>query len=256
MKIGYRTPGLRDLSIREKLELARKLNLAAVEPRIDEICGEDKAREWKRLSKEIGVEVNSVGMDMNMCDPTHEEDNMRDLKQYLKWCKMAGIKIAFSRSLSPPPNISQEDTWRICTRMFLQAAQECQKEGIKFAIEADPPCFIQNLERVERLLEKVDHPNLYVNFDPTNYYLVGSDPLKVIEQLGKRMINGHIKDGVYRSDYRGETRIGYGDVDYREIFQAMKDKDIQITMHIEHCKTKGEVSSAANYVFKILKELK
>ncbi|MCD6574439.1 hypothetical protein J7K97_02015 [Candidatus Aerophobetes bacterium] len=45
MKIGYRTPGLRGLSIREKLELARKLSLAVVEPRIDEICGEDKVRE-------------------------------------------------------------------------------------------------------------------------------------------------------------------------------------------------------------------
>ena len=46
----------------------------------------------------------------------------------------------------------------------------------------------------------MDHPNLYVNFDPTNYYLVGSDPLRVIERLSKRMINGHIKDGVYKSD--------------------------------------------------------
>ncbi|MCD6574442.1 hypothetical protein J7K97_02030 [Candidatus Aerophobetes bacterium] len=45
-------------------------------------------------------------------------------------------------------------------------------------------------------------------------------------------------------------------MDYREIFQAMEDKDIQIAMHIEHCETKGEVSSAVNYVFKILKELK
>jgi len=46
----------------------------------------------------------------------------------------------------------------------------------------------------------VDHPNLYVNFDPTNYHLVGSAPLRVIERLSKRMINGHIKDGVYKSD--------------------------------------------------------
>ena len=80
-----------------------------------------------------------MGMDMNMCDPTHEEDNMRDLKQYLKWCIMAGIKIAFSRSLSSSSNISQEDTWRICTRMFFQAAQECQKEGIKLALRLIHP---------------------------------------------------------------------------------------------------------------------
>jgi sugar phosphate isomerase/epimerase len=131
-------------------------------------------------------------------------------------------------------------------------AEDC---GIKFAVEADPPCFVQNLERVERLLEMVDYPHLFVNFDPTNYYIAGSDPLKVIERIGHLLINGHIKDGIYRQEKKGEVAIGEGEVEYPEIFRALMAKKMDIVMSIEHCRTPEQVASAAAHIKKVLAQI-
>jgi len=84
---------------------------------------------------------------------------------------------------------------------------------------------------------------------------VGSDPLKVIERLGHLMINGHIKDGIYRQEKKGEVAIGEGEVEYPQIFRALLAKTIDIVMSIEHCRTAEQVTSAAHYIKKVLAQI-
>ena len=132
------------------------------------------------------------------------------------------------------------------------------RRSAAFALRWRPTrrAFVHTLERVERLMGLVDHPNFWLNYDPTNYYVVGSDPLQVIERHADRIINGHIKDGVYRADEKGERPVGTGEVPYAEIFQARSStRDLDIAMHIEHCNSVECVTEAAAHVKKVMASL-
>lgn len=255
MRIGYRTPGLKEFSFAEKLKLAKDLGLDAVEFSLGEFQGEGDIEEVREKAAEMDIALSAMGGGVNLCNPDLLEKSFADCERALEFCHKLGIKILFSRSLSPAEGVPQKETWKTCAQATRQVAQMAANSGIKFAIESDPPCFVQNLERVERLLEMVDHPHLFVNFDPTNYYVVGSDPFKVIERLGHLMINGHIKDGIYRQEKKGEVAIGEGEVEYPEIFRVLMAKKIDIVMSIEHCKTAQEVTSAAAHIKKVLAQI-
>jgi len=255
LRIGYRTPGLKGFSFEEKLKLAKDLGLDAVELARPEFEGYEAIDEVRERAEEMGSLLSAMGGGFNLCNPETLEKSYAACEQALKFCEKLAVNILFSRSLSPAPGIPQKETWKTCARATRRVAEMAADHNIKFALESDPPCFLQTFERVERLLEMVDHPNLFVNFDPTNYYIVGSDPLKVIERVGDLMINGHIKDGIYHAEKKGEMAIGEGEVEYAEIFRALMARNIDIVMSIEHCKTAEQVTSAAAHIKKVLAQI-
>ena len=252
MKIGYRTPSLGSAPFREKLQLAVDLGLQSVEVGAQEFANEGEAREARALADDMGIIISIVANGMNLCDPAKLDASYESLRRAIDICQALDVRGLFSRSLEPAEGTPQSDTWLTCIDAFRTVTEMCDEAGVRFAIEADPPCFIQNLERVERLIDGVCHPNFYVNFDPTNYYVVGSDPMAVIDRLGSRMINGHIKDGIYQQQRHGETKIGEGEVPYSDIFTKMRERNIDICMSIEHCKGAEEVREAAAHVKSVL----
>ena len=255
IRLGYRTPGLKGLSFREKAQLAADFELPAIEVARTEFATLDDCRELRDACGELGVEVTSVGGAMNLCDPTLEEETTEQLEFALDACEVLGADIFFTRVMDPAPGVPQAETWEACTVITRMACERTAERGIRFALEADPPCFVHTLERVERLMELVDHPNFWLNYDPTNYYVVGSDPLQVIARHADRIINGHVKDAVYRADEKAERPVGEGEVPYPEIFRAMLDRNLDVAMHIEHCRSVECVTEAAAHVKQVMASL-
>ena len=255
LRFGYRTPGLRELSFREKAQLAADLGLPVIEVGRPEFATLDECRELRDACGELGVEVTSVGGSMNLCDPALEEETTEQMEFALDACEVLDAGIFFTRVMDPAPGVPQAETWKTCTRITRTACERSAERGIRFALEADPPCFVHTLERVERLMELVDHPNFWLNYDPTNYYVVGSDPLLVIARHADRIINGHVKDAVYHADEKEERPVGEGEVPYPEIFRAMLDRGLDVAMHIEHCRTVECVTEAAAHIKKVMAAL-
>jgi len=254
VRVGYRTPGLRKLDFRGKFELAQELNLTTVEVAPMEFEEEDPT-EVRALADEMGIAITAVAGGIDLCRPELMDDTVSMCEQALEVCNALEVDVLFSRTMWADPGVPQVETWEHSIKATRRAVEMSADAAVKFAIEADPPCFVQSLERVERLLDAVNHDNFYVNFDPTNYYIAGSDPLLVIERLGDLMINGHIKDGVYQADRKEETAVGEGEVPYPDIFRALRDADIDIAMNIEHCYTVECVTSAAKFVHSVLGKL-
>lgn len=255
MKIGYRTAGLRELNFRQKLELAQRADLSAVEVVAAREFDKEDPAEVRAMAEETDITISAVSGAMNLCVPERMEEALSLCHDALELCNALGAEVLFKRTMWPEPGVPQAETWAHVIRATRRMTQMSADAGVKFAIEADPPCFVSNLERVERLLDGVNHDNLYVNYDATNYYLAGSDPLLVIDRLGHRVVNGHIKDGVYQTKRKEETVIGDGEVPYAEIFAALKSASIDIAMNIEHCKTAECVTSAAEFVHGVLASL-
>lgn len=255
IRFGYRTPGLRELSFWQKAQLAADLGLPVIEVGRPEFASLDECRELRDACGELGVEVTSMGGSMNLCDPALEEETTEQMEFALDACEVLDAGIFFTRVMDAAPGVPQAETWETCTRITRMACERAAERGIRFALEADPPCFVHTLERVERLMELVDHPNFWLNYDPTNYYVVGSDPLQVIARHADRIINGHVKDAVYRSDEKAERPVGTGEVPYAEIFRALLDHNLDIAMHIEHCRTVACVTEAAAHVKQVMATL-
>ncbi len=255
IRFGYRTPGLKAFSFWEKVELASALDLPAIEVARTEFDSLADCDALNAACAEFGVEVTSVGGAMTLCDPALRAETMEQLDFALDVCQALDVDIFFTRVMWPAPGVPQAETWEACTEITRTVCERAAERGIRFALEADPPCFVHTLERVERLMELVDHPNFWLNYDPTNYYVVGSDPLLVIERYADRIINGHVKDAVYHTDEKEERPVGEGEVPYPEIFRAMLDRGLGVAMHIEHCNTVECVSSAAYHVKRVMAAL-
>ncbi|MCL2478734.1 MAG: sugar phosphate isomerase/epimerase [Treponema sp.] len=250
---GYRTPSVTGLTFKEKIDLAVRLKLKSVELGPEDIPDIADAGKMAETAKAAGIMMRSMGLGAaQMCKPALREASLALLEDLIKKAKLLGIDILFSRTTNPEPGIRQADTWNYCAELYRLFCGICEDNGIKFALEVDHGNFVQNLERAEYLFEKVNHKNFFLNYDPANFYLEGSDPLKVIDHMKDYIVCGHIKDGVYRTDKIGETRVGEGELDYRAIFKKLNDENISIAMHLEHCKSAQEVIDGAEYIQKVL----
>ncbi|MCL2831639.1 MAG: sugar phosphate isomerase/epimerase [Treponema sp.] len=253
---GYRTPSVTGLTFKEKIDLAVSLKMKSVELGPPDLPDDADPVQMKEMAASAGIMMKSVGMGgAQMCKPALKDEAVSSLKNLIVKSKALGLDIIFNRTMNPEPGVPQPDTWKYIAELFRLFCSLCEESGIRFALEVDHGNFVQNLERAEYLFEKVNHKNLFLNYDPANFYIGGSDPIRVIDHMKDYIICGHVKDGVYRTDKMGETKIGEGEVDYRAIFKKLNDEKISLVMHLEHCKSAQDVIDGAGPIIKILSEL-
>ncbi len=254
MKIGYRTPGLRDLDFRGKFELCHELGLKSVEVHVREFDSESP-EQVRELAGEMGIAITAMSAATDLAVPSRFDETITICEENIAACIGLGVDVIFTRSMWPEEGVPQAETWNHLVPATRQMSQMCADAGIKLGFETDHGCFIDTLERCERLMEAVDHESFYYNFDPANFYIGGSDPMVVLERYPDRIVNGHIKDGVYQHGRREETAIGEGEVPYREIFAKINELGLDIAMNIEHVSTAQAVTDGAEFALGVLDEL-
>jgi sugar phosphate isomerase/epimerase len=255
--IGYRSPGLSEShSPAEKIALAAELGLSIIEPQCipRELPDIETARQMRSAADDAGISIPSMGALFSTVENNGNIES--EIKTAIEFAQTLGVTYIFSRIMTPPDDVPEKEAWKRLGERGPIVAEGLAKANIKWSIEADPPCFIHTLERFQRALEIIDHPNCYPNFDPTNLYVVGSDPIQAVEIFGQRILSGHIKDGYYHSPTdHGEKPIGTNEVDYTAIFKAMMDKGISANMHIEHCNHPDCVRKAAQHIRSVMESL-
>jgi sugar phosphate isomerase/epimerase len=76
------------------------------------------------------------------------------------------------------------------------------------------PEFAQKSDVFVQLLERIPHPNFGVNYDPSNAFLAGEDPLDVLAKVRDRVVTMHASDryllsGTMEDLRREEDSMGY-----------------------------------------------
>ena len=56
------------------------------------------------------------------------------------------------------------------------------------------PEFAQKMNVFCKLVDSIHHPNFGVNYDPSNTYLAGEDPLELLSRVSKRVVTMHASD--------------------------------------------------------------
>lgn len=206
---------------------------------------------WPVFRKE--VESHGKVIPMLCCSPdfTHPDAAFRE-KEIAKqkgWIKMTHVLGgSYCRVLSGQrrPELTEEEGIELaaeCIKACLPLAEEL---GITLILENhykddfwEYPEFAQQMDIFCKLVERIEHPNFGVNYDPSNTFLAGEDPLELLYRVSDRVVTMHASDRYLIEgtieDLRKEEggavgyakRLSHGEIgkglnDYDAIFKELK----------------------------------
>jgi sugar phosphate isomerase/epimerase len=179
-------------------------------------------------------------------DPDHRAGQVRQQKEWIRMIATLGGQYCRVLSGQNRPQLSREEgiTYTVeCIQACLPYAAE---HNVTLVIENHYkddfwryPEFAQPMDIFCAILDRIEHPNFGVNYDPSNTYLAGEDPLELLRRVSHRIVTMHASDRYLlegtledlrreESDAEGYAgRLAHGEIgkglnDYDAIFAELK----------------------------------
>src|SRR5690606_14426929 len=99
------------------------------------------------------------------------------------------------------PQLSIEQGIRLAADCINECLSFAEKHGITLILENhykddfwEYPEFAQQMDVFCRLVSKIKHPLFGVNYDPSNTFLAGEDPLDLLYRVSRRVVTMHASD--------------------------------------------------------------
>lgn len=235
------------MKVSEWIDLAVQLNIDGIEWYAGFLEMAD-TENWPIFRKQ--VESHGMVIPMLCCSPdfTHPDASFREkeIEKQKHWIQMTHVLGgSYCRVLSGQrrPELSMEqgvDFAAECIKACLPLAQEL---GITLILENhykddfwEYPEFAQQMDVFCKLVDKIDHPNFGVNYDPSNTFLAGEDPLELLYRVSDKVVTMHASDRYLIEgtieDLRKEEggAVGYAKrLSHGEIGKGLNDYDAIFT---------------------------
>ncbi len=199
--------------------------------------------------------VESFGkvIPMICCSPdfTHPDKSFRkkEIEKQKRWVDMTfALGGSYCRVLSGQrrPEISIPDGIKFAAECIEECLPYAKEHGITLILENhykddfwEYPEFAQKMDVFCKLVDAIHHPNFGVNYDPSNTYLAGEDPIELLKRISNRVVTMHASDryllqGTIEDLKREEAgtlgyakRLSHGEIgkglnDYDAIFTELK----------------------------------
>ncbi len=161
---------------------------------------------WLRFRKQ--VEDHGKVIPMMCCSPdfTHPEKAFRqkEIAKQKKWIDMTfALGGSYCRVLSGQrrPELSMDEGVKLAAESIETCLPYAQERNITLILENhykddfwEYPEFAQKMEVFCKLVNSIHHPHFGVNYDPSNTYLAGEDPLELLSRVSKRVVTMHASD--------------------------------------------------------------
>lgn len=238
------------MMVSEWIELAVKLDIDGLEWYAGFLEMENKSN-WLRFRRQ--VEDHGKVIPMMCCSPdfTHPDKSFRD-KEIIKqkrWIDMTHtLGGSYCRVLSGQrrPELSMDEGVKLAAECIEACLPYAQERSITLILENhykddfwEYPEFAQKMDVFCKLVDQIQHPNFGVNYDPSNTYLAGEDPLELLYRVSNRVVTMHASDRYLKEgtieDLRREEggaagyakRLSHGEIgkglnDYDAIFKELK----------------------------------
>jgi len=206
---------------------------------------------WPRFRAEVAATGMSIPMMCCSPDFTHPDPDFRarEIKKQLRWIDMThALGGSFCRVLSGQrrPELSIHKGVALAADAISACLPYAADRGITLILENhykddfwEFPEFAQQMDVFCLLVDAIQHPNFGVNFDPSNTYLAGEDPLELLRRVSHRVVTMHASDRYLaegtledlRREEGGATgyakRLRHGEIgkglnDYDAIFSELK----------------------------------
>jgi sugar phosphate isomerase/epimerase len=213
------------MSIRDWVTLAAPLQLDGLEfyPGFLELR---EASGWPAARRE--VEQAGMTIPMLCCSPdfTHPDPEFRrrQVDGERGWIDMAaelGAKYCRVLSGQRRPEVSRADGIGYAAECIEACLPHAERAGVTLNIENHYkdnwwtfPEFAQRMDVFCELVSRIDSPYFGVNYDPSNTFLAGEDPLELLRRVKHRVVTMHASDrylaeGTLDDLRREEDSVGY-----------------------------------------------
>ena len=238
------------MTLREWVDLAAPLGLDGLEYYSGFLELSDPAR-WAEARRT--VESRGRVIPMLCCSPDFSQPDpalrRQEVEKEKTWIRMAAtLGASYCRVLSGQrrPELTQEQGLRIVVENIEACLPEAEKCGVTLILENhykddfwNFPEFAQKMDVFCELVGRIRHPRFGVNYDPSNAFLAGDDPLELLRRVVDRVVTMHASDrslaeGTLEDLRRDETgaegyakrlrhgTIGQGLNDYDAIFSMLR----------------------------------
>lgn len=248
------------LSIREWIELAATLDIDGLEfyAGFLGLNARNACRESRAIAADHGLAIP-----MLCCSPdfTHPDAAFRRAQVEFEWRWIdmtAELGGKYCRVLSGQrrPEISREEGLNYAAECITACLDHAVSRGVVLILENhykdnywEHPEFAQSTEMFCDLVSRIDSPQFGVNYDPSNAYLAGEDPLELLGLIKHRVVTMHASDRYliagtledlrHEEDGRGYAArlrhgvIGGGLNNYDAIFATLSDAGFDGWISIE-----------------------
>lgn len=231
------------MTVSEWIEMAVQLDIDGLEWYAGFLEMEDRSN-WSRFRRQ--VEAHGKAIPMMCCSPdfTHRDPDFRaeEIKKQKQWIDMThSLGGSYCRVLSGQhrPGLSIEEGLAFAAESIRACLPYAAGRDITLILENhykddfwDYPEFAQKMDVFCQLVDDIDHPNFGVNYDPSNAYLAGDDPLVLLSRISDRVVTMHasdryLKEGTLEDLRREEAGArGYARrLSHGEIGQGLNDYD-------------------------------
>ncbi|MFI5151827.1 MAG: sugar phosphate isomerase/epimerase family protein [Chitinophagales bacterium] len=230
------------MKLKEWIGLASALDIEGLEWYAGFLEMKEK-NNWKSFRKM--VEDSGKSIPMLCCSPdfTHPEKNFRDnqIKKQKGWIEMASeLGASFCRVLSGQrrPGISVKDGIAFSVECISSCLPLAKERNVCLTLENhykddfwEYPEFAQKMDVFCRLVDSIADPQFGVNYDPSNAWLAGDDPLVLLKRLSRKVLTMHASDrylaeGSLEDLRREEEEMGYAKrLKHGEIGKGLNDYD-------------------------------
>lgn len=238
------------MSVSEWINLAVKLDIEGLEWYAGFLEMSDEAN-WPVFRRQ--VEDHGKVIPMMCCSPdfTHPDPafRQREIEKQKRWIDMTFVLGgSYCRVLSGQrrPGLSMDEGVKLAADCIAACLPYAQERKITLILENhykddfwEYPEFAQKMNVFCKLVDSLDHPFFGVNYDPSNAFLAGEDPLELLKRVSHRVVTMHasdryLKEGTLedlRNEENGSTgyakRLSHGEVgkglnDYDAIFSELK----------------------------------
>jgi len=249
------------MKVTEWIDLATTLQVDGLEwyAGFLEMADSSKWKVFRKRVEDAGKEIP-----MLCCSPdfTHPDKSFRqnEIKKQKYWIDMTkALGGSYCRVLSGQkrPELTMEEGIELAAESINACLPYASDTGIMLILENHYkddfwayPEFAQKMDVFCKLLSYIDHPNFGVNYDPSNAFLAGEDPLELLKRVSSRVVTMHASDRYLvegtLDDLRKEEdgvlgyakRLRHGEIgkglnDYDAIFKELKKVNFDGWISIE-----------------------
>ncbi|MEB2780865.1 sugar phosphate isomerase/epimerase family protein [Algoriphagus sp. C2-6-M1] len=211
----------------------------------------EKEENWRHFRRM--VEDKGMVIPMMCCSPdfTHPDKAFREkeIQKQKRWIEMTdelGGKYCRVLSGQYRPELSEDEGIKFASESIQACLPYAKSLGITLILENhykddfwEYPEFAQKRELFTKLVNSIKDPSFGVNYDPSNAFLAGEDPLDLLYEVSERVVTMHASDRFLKygtiEDLKNEesgvtgyaARLSHGEVgkglnDYDAIFTELK----------------------------------
>ena len=249
------------MTLQQWVDLAAPLGLDGLEyySGMLELADRSNWTKARRQVEDAGMVIPMLccSPDFSQPDPELRKKEIENEKNWIRMSAELGAKYCRVLSGQKRPELTQEEGLKIIVENIEACLPEAEKCGVTLIIENHYkddfwtyPEFAQKMEVFCELVSRIEHPHFAVNYDPSNAFLAGDDPLELLDRLKHRVVTMHASDRYLLSgtleDLRKEEggtlgyakRLAHGEIgqglnDYDAIFGTLKSEGFNGWISIE-----------------------